>query len=163
MAGKALRILLFTAPLLGGCALWEKGPSIESSPPKQVVPATKPATRKEVEPRAPRPTRSASSARTPAPTASPTANSSANENTAVIVTKPGASPAQPVPLFRQAIVLANVRASLAALPNPPQAEFRQGLLTLTFREAPGEQVTTAVNRAIAVPEVARIQVITAPR
>jgi hypothetical protein len=82
--------------------------------------------------------------------------------TAAIISKPGAPATQPVPLFRQAIVLANVRAAVAGLPAPPQAEFRQGLLTLRFRETTPDQVAAAVNRAMSVPEVTRVQVIPAP-
>jgi len=62
----------------------------------------------------------------------------------------------PVPLFRQAIVLANVRAAIAGLPAPPKAEFQRGLLTLTFGQATSEQIAAAVNRAIEVPEVTRL-------
>jgi hypothetical protein len=65
--------------------------------------------------------------------------------------------AEPVPLFRQAIVLANVRAAIAGLPAPPKAEFQRGLLTLTFGQASSEQIASAVNRAIEVPEVTRLR------
>jgi hypothetical protein len=73
----------------------------------------------------------------------------------VLVTRGAA--AEPVPLFRQAIVLANVRAAMAGLPAPPKAEFQRGLLTLTFGQASSEQIASAVNRAIEVPEVTRLR------
>jgi len=73
----------------------------------------------------------------------------------VLVTRGAA--AEPVPLFRQAIVLANVRAAIAGLPAPPKAEFQRGLLTLTFGQATSEQIASAVNRAIEVPEVTRLR------
>ena len=78
------------------------------------------------------------------------------------MTKTGAAQAQPVPLFRQAIVLANVRATVAGLPAQPKAEFQRGLLTLTFPNGTEAEVEAAVKRALAVPEVRRIQVVPAP-
>jgi hypothetical protein len=77
--------------------------------------------------------------------------------------KPGADRARPVPLFRQAIVLANVRAAVAGLPAPPQAEFRQGLLTLKFRGASEKEITAALQRTMEVAEVTRVQVIPGTR
>ena len=79
----------------------------------------------------------------------------------IIVTRAGAAQAQPVPLFRQAIVLANVRAAVAGLPAQPKAEFQRGLLTLTFPRGTHAEMAAAVNRAFAVPEVSRIQVVLA--
>ncbi len=64
-----------------------------------------------------------------------------------------------MPLFRQAIVLAAVRAAVAGSPAVPKAEFRHGLLTLTFAQGTPAQIATAVNSAIAVPEVVRLGVI----
>ena len=80
----------------------------------------------------------------------------------IIVTRAGAAQAQPVPLFRQAIVLANVRAAVAGLPAQPKAEFQRGLLTLTFPRGTQAEMAAAVNRAFAVPEVSRIQVVPSP-
>ena len=79
-----------------------------------------------------------------------------------MVTRAGAAPAQPVPLFRQAIVLANVRAAVAGLHAQPKTEFQRGLLTLTFPRGTQAEVAAAVNRALAIPEVSRLQVILAP-
>ncbi len=64
----------------------------------------------------------------------------------------------PVPLFRQAIVLASVRAAVAGSPAAPKAEFRRGLLTLTFPGGTTQEIAAAVNRAIAVPEVSKLGV-----
>lgn len=63
---------------------------------------------------------------------------------------------QPVPLFRQAIVLASVRAAVAGSPAAPRAEFYRGLLTLTFGRGTNPEIAAAINRAIAVPEVSRM-------
>lgn len=160
MPGKALRILLLAAPLLGACAHWPKKPAPEPSAPKEIIaPVDRPA---RVLTTAQRPRPSATPARIrPSPPTRPAAPpaQATGGNDISIVTKPGASPAESVPLFRQAIVLANVRASVADLPNPPQAEFRQGLLTLKFRGQSPEQISTAVNRAMKVPEVTRVQAI----
>lgn len=70
----------------------------------------------------------------------------------------GRGRSEPVPLFRQAIVLASVRSAVAGLPAQPTAEFRHGLLTLTFKRGTASQIATAVNRALAVPEVDRMRV-----
>jgi hypothetical protein len=50
-----------------------------------------------------------------------------------------------------------VRASLAGLPGQPKAEFQRGLLTLTFPPAPQAQITAAINRVLAIPEVTRLR------
>jgi len=54
---------------------------------------------------------------------------------------------QPVPLFKQAGVLAAVRANLADSPAKPRAEFRRGLLTLTFDRGSNAEIAEAVRRA----------------
>lgn len=161
MSGKALRILL-TAPLfLAGCAVFapktappttsDKSASVAAIRPMSAATQTPP---RRVETR----TRSVSPRPKPVPSPSSASVVAAPPPNAII-SKPGAPATQPVPLFRQAIVLANVRAAVAGLPAPPQAEFRQGLLTLRFRETTPDQVTAAVNRAMSVPEVTRVQVI----
>lgn len=66
------------------------------------------------------------------------------------------APGQPVPLFRQAIVLAEVRATLAKTPVRPKAEFRRGQLTLTFSRGTPAQIADAINRTIGIPEVQRL-------
>lgn len=65
---------------------------------------------------------------------------------------PGAR--RPVPIFRQASVLASVRAALADSPARPEAEFRHGLLTLTFPRGSNAEIAGAVRRAMQNPEVA---------
>ncbi len=75
------------------------------------------------------------------------------------VTRENAGSAAPVPLFRQAIVLAAVRAAMAGLPAEPRAEFQRGLITLTFGQGSSAQIADAVNRAISVPEVHRLRVV----
>jgi hypothetical protein len=70
-----------------------------------------------------------------------------------------ASSGQPVPLFRQAIVLAEVRAALARTPARPQAEIRRGQLTLIFSQGTTPQIADAINRTLGVPEVQRLTVI----
>ncbi len=161
MTGKVPRVALFAGLLLlVGCASWPKPPATEPGPKEQIIPlqssqpalttaALRPATTTQ------RPT-SAVAARKSAPPPAPAIAGP------IIVTKTGAAPAQPVPLFRQAIVLANVRAAVAGLPAQPKTEFQRGLLTLTFPRGTQAEVAAAVNRALAVPEVSRLQVIPPP-
>lgn len=77
----------------------------------------------------------------------------------LVVARPDAAQAPPVPIFRQAIVLAAVRSALAGCPAAPTAEFRHGLLTLTFPRGTAAEIATAINRAISVPGVARLGVL----
>lgn len=65
---------------------------------------------------------------------------------------------QPVPLFRQAIVLAEVRATLAKATARPQAEFLRGQLTLKFSRGTPAQIADAINRTISIPEVQKLVV-----
>jgi hypothetical protein len=164
MSGKALRILVTLPLFLAGCAVFAPQPADTATPDKSAsAPAIRPSsaaaqtTPRRVETR----TRSVSPRPKPVPSPS-SATVVAAPPSAAIISKPGAPATQPVPLFRQAIVLANVRAAVAGLPAPPQAEFRHGLLTLRFRETTPDQVAAAVNRAMSVPEVTRVQVIPAP-
>jgi hypothetical protein len=166
MSGKALRILLFVTPLLAGCAILSPKPPVAPAQSKDIAaPAIRASgTETKVTPRR-NDTRVRPSSSRPKPaTTSPTPSTQASTapfSSAPII-KPGApTTQQPVPLFRQAIVLANVRAAVADLPAPPQAEFRQGLLTLKFRGANSDQIAAAVNRAMSVPDVARVQVVPA--
>ncbi len=76
----------------------------------------------------------------------------------LVVTRGNASSLPPVPIFRQAIVLASVRAAVAGSPAGPKAEFHRGLITLTFMRGTSQEIAAAVNRAIAVPEVLRLGV-----
>lgn len=72
------------------------------------------------------------------------------------VTKNNQGPDAPVPLFRQAIVLADVRAALASSAARPNAEFRNGTLSLTFNRASEAEIADAVNRALGAGGVRRI-------
>jgi len=163
MTGKVLLIALLAAPLIAGCASWQKTPSARPAPDPPIVHVESAATTAANAPQQPagstqRPFRSSFSS---AVTKSPPQDTPAKIEPRII-TKAGAAQAQPVPLFRQAIVLANVRAAVAGLPTQPKAEFQRGLLTLTFPNGTEEEVTAAVNRALAVPEVSRIQVVPTP-
>ncbi len=83
-----------------------------------------------------------------------------NRREALIVTdQRGAAATEPVPLFRQAIVIASVRSAVAGSAAAPEASFRNGQLTLTFRRGTSSEVAAAVNRALAVPEVGRLVVV----
>lgn len=81
-----------------------------------------------------------------------------DQGNALLVTRAGTATA-PVPLFRQAIVLANVRAALTGHPAGPSAEFRRGILNLTFRRGTPVQMAAAINRTLLVPEVTRLRVV----
>lgn len=83
-----------------------------------------------------------------------------DQGNALLVTRAGTATA-PVPLFRQAIVLANVRAALSGHPAGPSAEFRRGILNLTFRRGTPVQMAAAINRTLLVPEVTRLRVVPA--
>jgi len=164
MSGKALRILVTVPLFLTGCAVLAPKPAEIAAREKTAgALAARPSAAAAQTPPRRVETRTRSVSPRPKPVPSPsTAPVVAAPPTAAIISKPGAPATQPVPLFRQAIVLANVRAAVAGLPAPPQAEFRQGLLTLRFRETTPDQVAAAVNRAMSVPEVTRVQVIPAP-
>ncbi len=160
MTGKVLHVALFAVPLLGGCASWQKTPATEPKPNQQIVVLPNATLGAATAPLRPATTiqrpASATTAAKPAPPPTPA------KAGPIMVTKAGTIPAQPVPLFRQAIVLANVRAAVAGLPAQPKTEFQRGLLTLTFPRGTQAEVATAVNRALTVPEVSRLQVILAP-
>ena len=83
------------------------------------------------------------------------ANVTRDANNSLLVSR--GTTAEPVPLFRQAIVLANVRAAVAGLPAQPKAEFQRGLLTLTFPPGSQGEAATAINKALTVPEVTRLR------
>ena len=65
---------------------------------------------------------------------------------------------QPVPIFRQAGVLAAVRANLSGSPAKPRAEFRRGLLTLTFDGGNNAEIAAAVRRAMNTPDTGAVGV-----
>jgi hypothetical protein len=164
MASKVLRgIALLAIPLVAGCAVRQDRP-VSGTPLSAVAGSTVPGqegSRAPIAERPPQPeSRGASSTKNVPP---PAAKPPSAPDQPTIHAKPGADRARPVPLFRQAIVLANVRAAVAGLPAPPQAEFRQGLLTLKFRGASEKEITAALQRTMEVAEVTRVQVIPGTR
>ncbi len=169
MSGKILiAVLAASVILVGGCTrVHEEAkpqdrasitPAPGTEPPKPVPSRTpaKPAT----PPRPPAVSRE--TAPPPAPTRAelpPLINAAAawtDYGKSLVVTR---GRHQPVPLFRQAIVLASVRAAVAGSPAAPRAEFRRGLLTLTFGRGTNAEIAAAINRAIAVPEVTRLEIL----
>jgi outer membrane biosynthesis protein TonB len=171
MTGKTPIIAMLAALSLAACTSVRETPA----PPAQTVattapdltpqPAPKP-TPPQAKPRpAPRPSTTRAS-----PTTSTTPPPTATAINARVSREPGGNSllvtrgttAEPVPLFRQAIVLANVRAAVAGLPAQPKAEFQRGLLTLTFPRGTQPEVAAAINRAIELPEVNRLRVIPPP-
>jgi hypothetical protein len=64
-----------------------------------------------------------------------------------------------VPLFRQAIVLGQVRSALAGSEAVPAAVFGHGTLTLDFSHGSTEQIASAINTALSIPEVGNVQVL----
>ena len=71
-------------------------------------------------------------------------------------------PIQPVPIFRQAGTLASVRAALAGSPAMPQAEFRNGVLTLKFDRGSNAEIASAVNKTLSVAGTRNLQVTLPP-
>jgi len=166
MTGKTPLVAVLAILLLAACTPVRETPAPPAptavfTPPRTAAPsAPKPATTRAKPRSTPRPPPPA--ANPPAPPAPPRPSPAINAKVSrepggqsVLVTRGTA--AEPVPLFRQAIVLANVRAAVAGLPAPPKAEFQRGLLTLNFDQATPEQIAAAVNRAIEVPEVTRLR------
>jgi hypothetical protein len=148
------------AGLTAGCASL-RPPNVTPAPPAE-TPTAQPAPAQK--PR-PRPTTPSVAQQAPRPAVTPRATlpirgSVTKEGGSLLVTRGTAG--EPVPLFRQAIVLANVRAAVAGLPAQPQAEFQRGLLTLTFPRGTQPEVATAINRTLAIPEVTRLRVIPPP-
>ena len=74
----------------------------------------------------------------------------------------GTAAQQPVPIFRQAGTLAAVRAALADSPAQPQAEFRNGLLTLRFARGSNEEIAAAVKKTLSVTGDRNLQVALQP-
>jgi len=163
MSGKAPIAITFLALLGAGCSTVRETPA-PATEPAVVSAAPAPEAKPKPAPVKKRPTVSRP-AKTPStsqpvtsaqgPAAAINANVTREAGNSLLVSR--GTTAAPVPLFRQAIVLANVRASVAGLPNPPQAEFRQGLLTLTFPPGSQSEATTAINKALTVPEVTRLR------
>ena len=166
MTGKTPIIAMLTALSLAACTSVRKtpapsAPTVATTAPVLAPQPTPKPTPSQAKPR-PRPGPSATRA---TPTASSAPPRTATAINARVSREPGGnsllvtrgSAADPVPLFRQAIVLANVRAAVAGLPAQPKAEFQRGLLTLTFPRGTQPEVATAINQALTIPEVTRLR------
>lgn len=77
----------------------------------------------------------------------------------IIITRGGAAARQPVPLFRQAGMLASVRAALSNSPIHPWTEFRHGQLVLTFTKGSNSEIAATVNKALSASEARNAKVI----
>ena len=173
MASKTrLEPLLLVAFLLAGCATARREPAATqpalAAPPTPPRPATETATY--------RPKASPAS-RPAAPRPQPSAPAENRAELPVLIgagatwTAPGfqslavsrgTSPQQPVPIFRQAGTLAAVRAALSGSPAQPQAEFRNGVLTLKFDRGSNEEIASAVNKTLSVTGSRKLQVTLQP-
>lgn len=170
MASKVLIVILtLAAVILAGCATTPPTTMAEvkreASPPSAhatKTPASKPtAPAPEARPASGEPT-----TKLPAPPRGTQIMSLVEGDTSWIdygssflVTRRNTTSLPPVPLFRQAIVVAAVRAAVAGLPAEPTTEFSGGTLTLNFARGSPVEVASAINRAIAVPEVLRLRVV----
>lgn len=153
-------VCVFTA----GCASARNTPA-PSIAPQAASAASAPATPKPIRKqpeikKAPRPTPLSSAPRPSAVAKTPDLAASIKGETSwtdggktLIVKERGSANAEPVPLFRQAIVLAKVRTVLAGSPAAPVAEFRHGMLMLTFPRGNNAEIADAANRALSAPEV----------
>lgn len=163
MTGKAPLIATIAALSLAACTTMREKPAPPAAPeptkPASIKPALSPTpTPAKIRPRpTPRPAARPTPRPAPSNPATPTAIRAnvVKEGNSLLVSRGPAS--QPVPLFRQAIVLAHVRAAVAGLPAQPKAEFQRGLLTLNFPAGTQPEVATAINRAIEIPEVTRLR------
>ena len=174
MPSKAVIALAAAAALaLAGCATARKPPT--PAPQPEPAPQAQPEIHAPARPAAtPVPARHAPQPpprpKAPAAAAAPTPRQPAlpsliegkttwvDYGRSLVVARDSTPGVPPVPLFRQAIVLASVRAAVAGSPAAPKAEFRRGLLTLTFPGGTTQEIAAAVNRAIAVPEVSKLGV-----
>ncbi|MBJ7327281.1 MAG: hypothetical protein JHC52_08040 [Chthoniobacterales bacterium] len=76
----------------------------------------------------------------------------------MVVKRGGTGVQQPVPIFRQAGVLATVRGALAGSSAQPRAEFRHGVLTLTFDHGTNDEISAAVKKTLAVAGSSSVRV-----
>ena len=171
MSRKVLLGLLSGALILTGCAASRKEPVPSRS--ISAAPAATPRAEQSKVPsnHKPRPSRSVS--QKPQPGA-PTINRAdlpgligsgaawSVPGQRMTINRGGAAPSQPVPLFRQAGTLASVRATLANSPAQPQAEFRNGVLTLKFDRGSDEDIAAAVNKTLSVTGSRNLQVTLQP-
>jgi len=176
MASKTLLApLLMAAFLLAGCNTARKEPAPAQPVNRTIVP---PKTQTAAEQAAPKrtpqnPSKPASPRKKPQPVSPNTTRAELpgmiGEGAAwtapgfqSLAVSRGASPQQPVPIFRQAGTLASVRAALAGSPAQPQAEFRNGVLTLKFDRGSNEEIASAVNKTLSVTGSRTLQVTLQP-
>jgi hypothetical protein len=163
MTGKAPLALIVFALLAAGCTTMRETPAPAPAPAAataQAAPKPKPQPtpvkkRPTTTTRPLKPAPAAAAKPTPPRAATINANVTRDADNSLLVSRGTAT--EPVPLFRQAIVLANVRAAVAGLPAQPKAEFNRGLLTLTFPPGSQGEATTAINKALTIPEVTRLR------
>ena len=163
MAGKTRMFAALSISALSACTTVPETaapapPAAAAALPRTAPPAAKaaptgPEPRSAPRPSPTRPTQTATPAAPPSSTIN--ANVTRNADDSLLISR--GSNTQLVPLFRQAIVLANVRAAVAGLPVPPKAEFNRGLLTLTFPPGSTTDAAAAINQVLAVPEVTRLR------
>jgi hypothetical protein len=175
MASKTLLAPLLTAALLlGGCATARKAPAQAAARPI-ATPKTQAATEDTAQKRKPQTaSRPASPRQKPQPVSQAATRSelpgmigegatwTSYGFRSLSVTRGGAATRQPVPIFRQAGALAAVRAALADSPAQPQAEFRNGVLTLKFAGGSNEEIASAVNKTLSVTGSRNLQVTLQP-
>lgn len=82
-----------------------------------------------------------------------------DQGRSMAVVRDAAAADKTVPLFRQAIVLGQVRSALADSEAAPAATFGHGALTLDFSRGSAEEIAAAVNKALAIPEVGNVQIL----
>lgn len=163
MTGKAPLALIVFALLAAGCTNMRETPApapafAPAAAPAAAQPKPQPTPVKKRPAPAARPVQPAAAAATePAPPRAATINASVTRDAANSLLVSRGTATEPVPLFRQAIVLANVRAAVAGLPAQPKAEFNRGLLTLTFPPGSQSEATAAINKVLTVPEVTRLR------
>ena len=170
MARKVLLVCMAAALALAGCTAVRETPL--PATPASVAPTPKPAPTRAATTAKPKPRSTPRTATRPATSPAPTrADLPAMIGSGAKWTVPGralavksgnATTQQPVPIFRQAGTLATVRAALADSPARPQAEFRNGVLTLNFPQGSNQEIAEAVNRTLSVAGTRNLQVTLQP-
>lgn len=157
MSGKALIIIIASAALLAGCATTPPSSPLPTEKQAPAVTSTDlpaPVATLRLKP-APRPPAAASAKPVSSKNLADHINGTVVQNGHNLTVTRG-TPQPPVPLFRQAIVLATVRTTLNNSPAAPQASFQRGELHLRFDRGTNEQIATAINRVLNVSEVNRL-------
>lgn len=160
MARKVLLGCISAALAFAGCTTAREKPA--PSTPASVAPAPKPdptptpvvaKTKPRSTPRpAPRPATAPAPTRSDLPGLIGGGATWVDPGRTLVVNRGTPGARQPVPIFRQAGVLAAVRANLAGAPAKPHAEFRRGVLTLTFDGGDNAEIAAAVRRAMNTPD-----------